>query len=149
MNPIRFAGMISLFVWSVTFVFGDHLEPPPLFIEGYAGRVSCRPGEEVGLHVSTSAAKYSVEIARLGATREIMLTTNGIYGASYPVPENASSHGCGWTASFKLLVPEQWKSGYYQAVLRVADSGGPYVQRNRRTAEGECFFVVRPAQPGQ
>jgi hypothetical protein len=77
-----------------------------------------------------------------------MLATNGISGGQYPVPENASSHGCGWPASFRFILPDQWKSGYYQVLLRVADRGGPYVQRNRRTAEGECFFVVRPAQPG-
>jgi hypothetical protein len=126
----------------------DALEPPSLFIEGYAGQVSYLPGEEITLHISTSAASYSLEIARVGPKREVVFATNGVRGAIFPVPENAASHGCAWPVSWKLTTPESWTSGYYQVLLRVSDAGGRYVQRNRRTAEGECFFVLRPKQPG-
>ncbi|MBI2924989.1 MAG: hypothetical protein HYY24_04695 [Verrucomicrobia bacterium] len=127
----------------------DHLEPRALFIEGYTGQVSCRAGDELTLHVSTSASSFSLEIARLGARREVVLTTNGLRAAEQPIPENASSHGCGWPASWRCAVPAEWISGYYEVLLRAEDCGGPYVHRGRRTAEGECFFIVRPAQPGQ
>ena len=40
---------------------------PPLFIEGYAGKVSYAPGEELTLHVSTSAPVFLAKIERLGA----------------------------------------------------------------------------------
>ena len=49
----------------------------------------------------------------------------------------------------EMPVPEKWRTGYYQVTLRVADRGGKFTQRNRRTAEGGCYFVVRPAQPGR
>jgi N,N-dimethylformamidase beta subunit-like protein len=128
----------------------DDLEPRSLFVEGYTGRVSYEAGkEEVTLHVSTSATTWSLEIARLGAAREVVMTKTALPGAGHVVPENASSHGCGWPEAFKFTLPADWKSGYYQVVLRASDSGGPYVQRNRRTAEGECFFIVRPAKPGE
>lgn len=124
------------------------LEPPSLFVEGYAGRVSYVAGEHVELHVSTSASTYDIEIARLGAQRKIVLTRDDLPGAEHSVPENASSHGCGWPVSHTFPLPEDWPSGYYQVVLRAADAGGTYLQRNRRAAEGECFFIVRPSQPG-
>jgi hypothetical protein len=141
-------GILLCIVAGAAAVRAGDLEPASLFIEGYAGRVSYQPGEQVTLHVSTSAAKYSVEIARLGAKRLVVTNMTGIAGRQFPVPENASSHGCGWPASVSFRLPEDWSSGYYQVALRAADNGGAYVQRNRRTAEGECFFIAHPAQPG-
>ena len=73
-------------------------EPRPLFVEGYAGRVSYAPGEELTLHVSTSARNFAVEIARLGAKREIIWSSPTVEGRELPVPEDASSHGCRWPA---------------------------------------------------
>ena len=127
----------------------DPLDPRPLFVEGYAGRVSYQAGEEVTIHVSTSAGNCSIEIARIGAERQVVTNFVRVPGQEYPVPENASSHGCGWPAGLKFRLPEGWRSGYYQVSFRAADGGGAYVQRNRRTAEGECFFIVRPAAPGR
>ena len=122
--------------------------PRPLFVEGYAGRVSHAPGETLDLHVSTSAARFSVEIARVGARREVVWSTNGVAGAEHPVPENASSHGCGWPVALSVPLPQEWVSGYYEVVLRARDGGGRYVQRNTRTAEGGCHFILRSARPG-
>src|SRR5688572_20932974 len=107
-------------LWLVSVAgFCDETEPRSLYVEGYSGQVSYRAGEEVTLHVSTTAPTYSMEIARLGVGREVVLTTNGLKGGAHPVPENASSHGCGWPASFKFTLPEDWKSGYYHVSLRV------------------------------
>lgn len=124
-------------------------EPKPLFIEGYAAELSVVPGEDLVLHVSTSAAKYSVEIARIGATREVVWTRADVEGREHPVPEDASSMGCGWPESVRVKVPAAWRSGYYQVLLRVRDGGGKYTQRGVRQAEGSCFFVVRAAEPGR
>ena len=120
----------------------------PLFIEGYTGQVSCRPGEAVGLHVSTTAATFSVEVARLGAERRVVFTRGDIPGCQWPVPEHASATGCGWPAAVDLPVDESWPSGYYEVVLRAEDRGGTFTARGRRTAESSCFFIVRAATPG-
>jgi len=125
------------------------LEPRPLFVEAYADQLSYAPGSEVALHVSTSAPTYAIEIARLGAKREVVLTKTALTGIEQAVPENASSHGCGWLVSHRFAIPKEWKSGYYQIVLSVEDRGGTFVQRNRRTVTGEAFFVVRAAEPGK
>ena len=124
------------------------METSSLYIDGYTHQLSYALGEEIEFRVSTSAAHYSLEIARLGATREVVFSQTELPGAAHPIPENASSHGCGWPTSFTLAVPETWQSGYYEGTLRATDSGGTYVYRNRRTTESTLFFIVRPAKPG-
>ena len=124
-------------------------EPRPLFIEGYAGQLSYQSGDEAEFHTSTSAAKFAVEIVRVGDKREVVWTSKDLPGREHSVPENASSHGCGWPVTFKVPVAANWRSGYYVASLKVEDGGGQYTQRGRRTAESELFFVVRSAQPGR
>lgn len=127
----------------------DISDPKPFFIEGYAGRVSYRPGDELNLHISTSAPKFNLEIARLGAQREVVLSRLDHPGAEWPIPENASSHGCQWPVTIRLPVPDEWRSGYYQVTLRIDDNGGKFVQRGRRSVESTCFFIVRAAHPGK
>lgn len=148
MNIHRLLAVILIGL-ACTSLQGQTLEPRPLFVEAYTNQVSYVSGEEVALHVSTSAAKYSLEVARLGAQREVVLTKSGLDGRELPVPENASSHGCGWPASTRFTIPPEWKSGYYSVTLTVEDRGGAFVQRGRRTASGEAFFVLRAKQPGQ
>jgi hypothetical protein len=135
---------LGLFAWTAS---GQ--DAPPLFIEGYAGHLSVASGEDVTFHVSTSGSTFEAEIVRLGAENETVWTRKDIAGSAHPVAENASSQGCAWPEAFRVTVPGEWRSGYYQVFLRVADGGGKYVQRGRRTAESSCFFVVRSASPGR
>src|SRR6186997_1310774 len=69
-------------------------DPGPLFVEGYAGRVSYAPGEELSWHVSTTASAFSVEIVRQGGKAESVWSSPSAVGHAYPVPEDASSRGC-------------------------------------------------------
>jgi hypothetical protein len=145
---LRAAGPLLIAFLLASGAIGQTLEPRPLFVEGYANQLSYAPGDEVALHVSTTAAKYAVEIARVGAAREVVLSRKDIAGGEHPVPENCSSHGCGWPASFRFKIPANWKSGYYSVSLSAEDRGGTFVQRGRRTAASEAFFVVRSTKPG-
>jgi len=138
----------SLLIWSKA-AESQTLEPRPLFVEAYTSQLSYAPGDEVALCVSTTAAKYNVEISRVGAKREVVLTKKDVEGKEHPVPENCSSHGCSWPASFKFKIPADWKSGYYAVALSAEDRGGQFVQRGRRTAGSEAFFVLRAAEPGK
>jgi hypothetical protein len=150
-----FKGCLTLFIvigschLATGFAHGDQVEPRPLFIEGYTGRLSYAPGEEVEFHVSTSADEYAMDILRLGGQDESVWRKANIPGEEHSVPANASSHGCDWPSSFRLRIPDSWKSGYYHVDLRVKDDGGRFVHRNRRTAEGSLFFVVRAEVPGR
>ena len=126
------------------------IEPiPNLHIDGYAGKVSCAPGETITFHTSTTATTFDVRIERVGLNRELIWEKKKIPGSAHPVPEHASSKGCGWPASFELSVPESWKSGYYEVRFRAEDRGGKFTRRNRRTAESSCYFIVRSATPGK
>ncbi len=121
----------------------------PLYIEGYAGQLSYRAGDEVQLHVSTSASSFDLEVARVGAEREVVWRQEGIKGAAYDIPEYASSQGCGWPPAHAFGVGHDWRSGYYEVTLSVRDHGGGFTHRTRRRAEGVLHFVVRAAAPGR
>ncbi|MDA1274812.1 MAG: hypothetical protein O2960_12300 [Verrucomicrobia bacterium] len=122
---------------------------PSLFIEGYAGQLSAAPGEEIPIHVSTSAARFSVEISRLGQKTNVVWTKRDLPGKEHPVPEDASAQGCRWPETFRVPVAKDWPSGYYVAKFRSEDNGGSWTQRGRRTAESQAYFVVRSATPGR
>lgn len=123
-------------------------EPVSLFIEGYAGQRSVPQGGEMPIHVSTTAAKFEIEVARLGAVREVVWAKKDAPGAAHPVPEDASANGCRWPESLRVAVGANWKSGYYEVVLRAADTGGKWTHRGTRTATSSTHFIVRQAKPG-
>jgi hypothetical protein len=123
-------------------------EPVPLIVEGYAGNVSVAQGEAVGIHARTTAAKFEIEVARLGVQREVVWKKADVAGAMHAVPAEASAMGCGWPEAARVPVGADWKSGYYEVVFRAADAGGKWTGRGRRTAESSAYFIVRSAKPG-
>ncbi|MCA9124418.1 MAG: hypothetical protein H6822_32110 [Planctomycetaceae bacterium] len=129
-------------------VLGQQPEPRSLFVEGYANQLSYVPGEEVAFHLSTSAASIKMTIERVGNANQVVWEKKDIAGAEHPIPANASSHGCDWPETFRLKIPDDWRTGYYHVALQVEDRGGEFVHRNTRTATGSLFFVVRSAEPG-
>lgn len=121
-----------------------------LYIEGYGGEISYAPGEELQLHLSTTSPVASITIARVGKDRTVVHEVAKLEGLlEYPVPVNASSHGCNWPVAFRMPIPADWKSGYYEVMMKVSDKGGTFTQRNTRTAEAICYFVLRPTEPGK
>ena len=123
-------------------------ETVELFVEGYTGRVSYSPGEELSLHFSTSATTVAVEIVRLGVKPETVWSAKNIPGRQQSVPIDASSQGCKWPVSTKIPLPKTWRSGYYQVQFKVRDGGGVFTRRGSRTAEGTCFFILKAEVPG-
>ena len=67
-------------------------EPVPLFIEGYAGQRSVAQGQEITNHVSNTEAKFEIEVAWLGAKREVMWKKADLHGAAHPVPKDARTN---------------------------------------------------------
>ena len=110
------------------------------FIEAYSGRLSYQAGDEIQLHVSTTASKYSVEIARVGVKQLLVWKRDDLAGTRHDTPDNASTHGCGWPVAITVPLPANWKSGYYRVTLKAIGPDGNAIQ-------GDAFFVVRPAQP--
>lgn len=99
----------------------------------YTNRTSARPGERVALHASSPAGPCTLEIARVGRSREIVHSIAGIAVADHPTPPQADRNGCGWPAAAEFEVGD-WPSGYYDLLL--TDSAG---------ARWQHFLCVRPA----
>ncbi len=112
---------------------------PP--VEGYTDQVSYAPGDTVKLHTSTAAETFDVEVARIGAKREVVWSEKGVKGKKHDVPKDASSHGCKWSAGVEFKVGADWKSGYY--AVRLAATGAD------KPTPVEPYFVVRPKEPGK
>ena len=143
------AFLAGMFATGVPDASGEIAVPPGLYVEGYPGQLSYAPGEEAVFHLSSTGGTVTIEIDRVGATRERVYSKAGIPVAAHPIPDRASSEGCNWPETFRLPIPQDWKSGYYEARLSVSDRGGAFVGRNARTAESSLFFVVRSATPGE
>lgn len=115
--------------------------PMPKAPEGYTDQVSYKPGETLKLHIS-ARGKYQLEIARLGAKREIVFQKQNLIGQERPVPAQASANGCQWAVTLEHRIPAEWRSGYYSARL-VSQEAGP------KKSSSEVYFIVRPAKPGE
>ena len=94
--------MHRIFACLLAISFLHAADPVPLFIEGYAGQRSVAQGEDIPVHVSTTAAKFEIEVARLGAKREVMWKKSDVPGQAHPVPEDSSANGCRWPESVSV-----------------------------------------------
>lgn len=88
----------------------------------YADRTSLRPGETFGLCASGDQGPVSVEIARVGAGRQVVLRREGVAVGDHPTPPDAISNGCNWPAAAQIAVGDDWPSGYYD--IAVTDAAG-------------------------
>jgi hypothetical protein len=87
----------------------------------YTDRTSAAPGETVSLHASASHGPCRLELARVGAAREVVLSREGIALGEPAVPPHADRHGCGWPVCAEISIGADWASGYYDLVLTGAD----------------------------
>jgi len=101
----------------------------------YTDRLSVRPGERFALHAASTAPACRLEIARVGATREVVLSQDLIVG-DHPTPPEADRNGCDWPVAAQISVGADWRSGYYDIVL--TDEAG----------EAAHHFVCVRAAPG-
>ncbi len=128
-------------VANVAIAIADQPQPPGPFVFGYANKLSCVPGEEISFHLSSTAPAVRMTIERRGAKDETVFEQKDIACSVQPIPDRASSHGCGWPASFTMAVPDAWRSGCYIATVTPMDGDG----KARQTIQ----FVVRSANPGK
>jgi hypothetical protein len=114
--------------------------PDILEIWAYTDKLSYAPGDEVALHVNTTADSYSLEVFRDGGTLDSVHKQEGVAGAYHETPIEAYESGCNWPASTHFRIPSDWKSGGYVIVLTV--------EREGQKVEHEAFFLLRSAYPG-
>jgi hypothetical protein len=144
----RFIIFVGFGLWlGLSLLAADIADPAGLYIEAYSGQSSVLPGEDAVLHVATSAKLYSVVVERVGAARREVWRADGLKGAHFGVPDDASANGCQWPGSLRIPVGLDWVSGYYEVSLKAVDGGGQWTRRGQRTASSTAFFIVRSAQP--
>src|SRR5208283_5036213 len=107
-------------------------------VTGYCWPQSVSPDSQVGLHMSSSGGRpVRVEVARVGARREVVFSSEAVAVDEHALPKDASSKGCGWPIALALDVDPTWRSGYYEVVMEI--DVGEKVRRDY------AFFVVRPS----
>ena len=141
-DPMRLVGYcILLSLLSGDVASADQQQPASPFVLGYADKLSCVAGEEISFHLSSSGDSVRMVIERHGGTNETVFQKADIACETQPIPDRASSHGCGWPAAMTMTIPDDWKSGCYVATL-ILKTGE---QETRNTIQ----FVVRAAVPGK
>jgi hypothetical protein len=111
-------------------------------VTGYCWPQSVRPGERVGVHISSSGDRpVRVEVARASGRREVVFRDVAVVAAEHETPKDAPSKGCGWPVALTLDVEPTWRSGYYEVTMEI--DVGDKVRRDY------AFFVVRPATPAR
>lgn len=118
----------------------EQVQPAAPFVLGYADRVSCVAGDELGFHLSSSCGTVDLMIERLGKDRTKVFEQLDIACAVEPIPDRASSDGCQWPTAFSMAVPADWKSGYYEVTLSADEAG--------QAVRSSLFFILRSAEPG-
>ncbi len=106
-------------------------------LEVYAARTSLFPGESLSLRASSDVRPCRLEIARVGASREVVYVAD-IEVGEHPAPSNADTAGCNWPEAASIPVDAAWPSGYYDVRL---EAEGEH--------EAHAFMVVKsaPAAP--
>src|SRR4029077_5595963 len=105
---------------------------------GYCWPQSVSAREQVGVHLSSSGGRpVRVEVARIGARREVVFRSDAVAADEHETPKDAAAKGCGWPVALTLDVDPAWRSGYYEVVMEI--DVGEKVRRDY------AFFVVRPS----
>ncbi|MGH6993416.1 MAG: N,N-dimethylformamidase beta subunit family domain-containing protein [Caulobacteraceae bacterium] len=100
----------------------------------YTDRTSLEPGESFRLFASAAETRCRLEVARLGASRQVTFTKEAVQIGRHATADGADRKGCGWPSCLQLQVGADWSSGYYDVAL-FDQAGG----------EAHHFIVVRPA----
>jgi len=119
------------------YYIGPTRDTQELEIWAYTPRMTYTPGEEVVLHVSTTAAHWSYEVGRDGAKYEPLLCVEGLPGMHQKTPTECSVSGCNWAESTSFTVPDDWRPGGYLITLKA--------QQNGDCVEEHHLIVVRSA----
>src|SRR5580704_4005529 len=83
---------------------------------------------------------FDVEIARLGAKRDVLYRSEGLSAECLDIPEDAAAQGARWPASATFAADPSWPSGWYEATITAARDDGT-------VATSKAGFVLRAAAP--
>ncbi|MBO9448301.1 N,N-dimethylformamidase beta subunit family domain-containing protein [Ruegeria sp. R14_0] len=105
------------------YYIGPARDEAVLEIWGYTPRMTYAPGENVALHVSTTAEKWDFEVGRDGLVYEPLLRQESLIGCHQETPDDCSVKGCDWQVSHQLTIPTDWRPGGYLITLSAERDG--------------------------
>src|SRR6476660_5211710 len=73
-------------------------------------------GDEVAIHASGPGVEVAIEVARVGATRDVV-RRGSVAAQPQPFGPEVVQAGCDWPAAARLTVEADWPSGYYEVLL--------------------------------
>jgi hypothetical protein len=120
-------------------------------IQGYPRQPSVRPGETLTLHVSTDYPHFRVEVYRQGTHLEPVGRLGPECLPGHAVPPGPPDRDWGWPG-YAFIIPANWPSGVYIAMLIGIDGAGRAHAPDVTTADGvdaKALFVVRSPVPGE
>src|SRR5260370_8816413 len=89
-------------------------------VTGYCWPQSVGPGDQVGLHMSSSGGRpVRVEVARVGARRDVVFSADAVAAHEHDTPKDPSAKGCRWPVALTLAVDPAWRSGYSEVVREI------------------------------
>jgi hypothetical protein len=111
----------------------------------YTDRLSLRAGEAFTLHASATAGPCVLEIARIGAARDVVLRREGLQVGRHEAPPHADRDGCGWPPALTVTVGA-WPSGYYDIQLTDVEGEATHhfivVKPKLGARSAKCAFVL-------
>lgn len=119
------------------YYIGPSRDDAVLEIWAYTPRMSYEPGDQVELHVSTTAEEWDLEIGRDGLEYKPVLEEKSLPGQHHPTPEDCSVNGCDWPISYAFTIPPDWLPGGYLVTL--------YARRGNDRVEEHHLFLLRSA----
>jgi hypothetical protein len=103
----------------------------------YTGRYAYAAGDEVDLHVSSTASTVRMDIVRDGGVERHMLTREGIAARWQETPDQCSVEGCSWETTCSFAIPQDWPSGAYRLTLTAEGNDGQPITCHH-------LFIVKP-----
>jgi hypothetical protein len=121
-------------------------------IEGFADRTSAQRGEEVGLHVSTTASTFRVEAYRMGFYQglgaRLVWSSEPVPGTDQPAPgrdAKTNTVEARWPESLRFPIDTTWLPGVYLLKL-ISDTGAQqYIPLTVRDDASRAALVVQHA----
>jgi hypothetical protein len=128
---------------------GGYADDKHLQIKGFASTTSVSLGESIDFHVSVNPSqKFHVAISRLGQASALpVLVSPELAGITQQAPTKTGATRtvvASWSASWRLTVPREWKSGLYLATFENEKgyrSHAPFVVRDD-SAKTDLLVVV-------
>ena len=103
----------------------------------YTDRFSYQPGDQLCLHVNTTAESYALRIVDDRLAENCVYSESALTGKQVATPPDCSINGCDWPVSWTFTIPTTWRSGVYLIILMA--------QHGERQVDYEHMFILRRA----